>query len=91
VATDAIVAAEGDKLEVTIHFTFAVVVNNEGHLTHFQIENIDMTPNEEIGTFFGFLKKAWNKVKAAAIKVVKGKTDNTMVDVTQKLIPVVIG
>ncbi len=65
---EAMFNAEGESAPVNIHITFAVVVDTEGRLVHFTLENVDLVDPED-PTFYSIFSKL---IKKAADAVNKG-------------------
>jgi len=77
-------------MDVTLHITFSVVVNTEGQLVTFDLQDVDVVPNGELEYYFS-LKKLFNKAKAAIVKAVKGKAKDSTTQVQKEVGVTVFG
>jgi hypothetical protein len=78
-------------MDVTLHITFSVVVNTEGQLVTFDLQDVDVVPNGEFAEFQFSLKKLFNKAKAAIVKAFKGKAKDSTTQVQKEVGVTVFG
>jgi hypothetical protein len=78
-------------MDVTLHITFTVVVNTEGQLVKFDLEEVDVVPNGEFAEYYFSLKKLFKKAKDAVVKAVKGKAKDSTTQVQKEVGTTVFG
>jgi hypothetical protein len=70
---------------MNFQITFSVVANAEGQLVKFEITHADVVPHALFEEYYLSLKSLWDKLKAAIMKLIFGKTKESTVEVQKEV------